>query len=148
MLKQKRPEPGQPILIEIGDRLLELKFPLRILKELDAKHGVSVLGGVGMADAFTNPAKLALLMMYGLRTKQPEIDEAWVDDNIDASMLLGLAPVLTYATTGRYPKLNLGDEEETQAANPPAATPTTGSPSGPSGVTTSPSVSMISGNSR
>jgi hypothetical protein len=140
-----KPEPGQPILIDIGEAVYELKFPLRILKTLDADQGINVLKGAGMEGVFTDPEKLAILLYYGLRTKHPEVSLEWVEDNVDASMLLGLAPRLAYATTGRYPKIRGLDEDEDVSPNGREESLTTGSPSGPQDDTTSVSESVSSG---
>lgn len=131
-----KPSPGEPIIIEIADRKLELRFPLKVLKELDANYQLTVLKGDGLAESLRDPGKLATLLYYGLKTKQPDLTEDWVEDNVDARMLLDLAPMLAYATTGVFP-----DMERILSRLPNAARPTeqkqTGSTSGPLADTTS-----------
>ena len=126
-----------PCLIKVGDRSLELRFTLKALKALDAEHNLSVFRGEGLGEALREPGKLAVVLYYGLRTRQPDITQDWVEENFDASMLLDLAPVLAYATTGRWP-----DMDKILANLPNAARPadSTGSPSGPLADTTSRSV--------
>jgi hypothetical protein len=124
----KKPQPGQPILITIGGRELELKFPLRIVKRMDTEQGISVLRGTGMAAAFSDPERLALITHYGLQTKHPDITLDWVQDEVDASMLLTLGPLLAFATTGRWPKI--GEQEETPIPNEGQVEPIRGLPSG------------------
>jgi hypothetical protein len=92
------PEPGQPILLNVAGRSLELRFSLKTLRGL-AADGVSVLKGGG-AEAFQDPEKLGLMLFHGLREKQPDLTREWVEDNFDASMIMPLAPLLVYATTG------------------------------------------------
>jgi hypothetical protein len=144
-----KPERGQPILVTIGERVLELRYPLGALKELDRNHGISLLKGSGAAEMFADPEKLSAMVYYGLKTRQPDVTPQWVDDNVDASMLLNLAPLLVYATTGRWPKmLNLDEDDEDgdETENPLLpATLSTGSQSGPSDATTSAAATLNSG---
>jgi len=128
-------ERGLPVYIEIQDRAYEIRFTLRVLKELQRDHGISVIRGAG--DAMFDAEKLAIILWYGLREHQPELTLEWIEDNIDTSMLLGMMPSLVYAMTGR---------EIPGAGDPNAARLSgTGSPSGPSGVTTLASVNGNSG---
>jgi len=136
-----KPEPGKPILVEAAGQMLELRFTLKTLKALDAEHDISVLKGEGMAGIFQNPAKMAVVLYYGLRANNPEVTEDWVEENFDASMLLDLAPVLAYATTGRWPDLSKILGESPNADRPG----TTGLPSGPSEDMTSVAVKTNSG---
>jgi hypothetical protein len=125
MPKLHRPEPGQPTLITVGERVLEIKFPLGILKTLDHEHGISILKGAAFGEVIQSPGKLAILLYYGLKTKHPEITEQWVDDNIEASMLLEIAPYILYAMSGRWSRqlaASLEDEEDV-IANPPQPVP-------------------------
>jgi hypothetical protein len=131
-----KPDPGKPILVDIGGRQLELRYSLKTLKELDADHNISVLKGESMGQAFQNPALMAVVLYYGLRAKNADISQDWVEDNVDASMLLDLAPLLAYATTGRWPDLAKFLGESPNAERPSG----TGSPSGPSGDSTSAAV--------
>ena len=141
-----RPEPGQPILVTIGDRQVELLFPLGVLKQLQKEHDISMLKGSTFGEVITSPEKLSLLLYFGLKTKQPDITQEWVDCNVDASMLLLMSPYIGYAMTGRwlakYVAALTGDDELEPAPNfmkpPPREIPTpTGSPSGPSDASTS-----------
>jgi hypothetical protein len=138
-----KPEPGQPILVNVGERVLELKYPLSILKQLDSNEGISILKGDGMAAVFTDPAKLSAILYYGLKTRQADVTPEWVDDNIDASMLLTLAPTLAYATTGRWPRIAADDDEAQNPTLP--ANRSTGSTSGPSDAMTSAAATVNSG---
>lgn len=133
MPEHKLPPPGEPIRIRLADKELTLRYSLRTLKDLDVDHGLSVLKGTAIGEAWTDPTKLALILFYGLRGNEG-ITQDWVEDNIDSSMLLDLAPVLAYATTGRKLKLNLPEEVEL----PNVARPNgTGLPSGPSAASIS-----------
>jgi len=140
-----RPEPGQPILVAVGDKVVEIKYPLGVLKELDRVQQVSVLSG-GMVAAFQDPQKLAAVLYYGLKTRQPDITQEWVDDNIDASMLNSIIPLVAYAMTGRWSKA-FDEEPDAQAPPDPTqpATRLTGSASGLSDATTSALVTQNSG---
>ena len=128
-----KPEPGHPVLLELDGRKLELRFSLRSLKELDTDAGISVLKGDGLADVLRDPLKLAVMLYYGVRGKAPDITLDWIEDNVDASMLLDLAPMLAYACTGRWPDLS----KLLPNAARPAAESETGSASGPLVATTS-----------
>jgi hypothetical protein len=131
-----KPEPGKPILVQIGGRALELRYSLKTLKALDAEHNISVLKGESMGLAFQDPARLAVVLYYGLRAGASDVTQDWVEENVDASMLLDLAPLLAYATTGRWPDLSKFTGEAPNVDRPNG----TGSPSGPSDDTTSPAV--------
>lgn len=134
-----KPQPGMPCILRLGERDVELRFTLRVLRELQAQESIAVLSGEGMRTALQDPATLAKMLYYGIRTKQPDITEAWVEDNVDASMLMDLAPVLAYATTGRWPDMSklLGDIEGT-SPNPTRPNGLAiGSLSGQSGASTS-----------
>lgn len=102
-MSYEKPEPGKPIILDVGGRQLEMRFSLRTLKALDAEHKISILRGHGMADAFQDPAQMAVVLYYGLREKNPDVTQDWVEDNMTAAMLLDLAPMLAFATTGRWP---------------------------------------------
>jgi len=133
-----KPEPGQPCFIMIGERRIELLFTLRVLKALEADHGISVLKGDGLGSIISDPTKLAVVLFAGVKTRQPDITEDWIEDNVDASMLLDMSPMLVRAITGRW-----FDMEAHLAARlpnverPAAATTTIGSSSGPLAGTTS-----------
>jgi hypothetical protein len=130
-----KPEPGMPCVLELGEKKLELRFTLKVLKALEADHQITVLKGEGLGEALRDPAKLAVILYYGVRTKNPEITEDWIEENVDASMLLDLAPMLAYATTGRWPDMEKILGSIPNVERPPE--PTTGSPSGPLADTTS-----------
>jgi len=142
MPQSKRPEPGHPILVEIGEQIFELKFPLRVLKTLDVEHGISVIKGTGMADIFSDPEKLGLMLYHGLRSKQPEITLDWVQDNVDASMLLTLAPITMYAITGRW--MNVEPKVEGEDPNRAALKPEDSTEDSATGSRFGQSVAMIS----
>lgn len=138
----KIPPPGEPLRVTIGGRQLTLRYSLRTLKDLDVDHGLSVLKGTGIADAWTDPAKLSVILFYGLRANE-DVTQDWVEDNIDSSMLLDLAPVLAYATTGRKLRLNIEPEIELPNVTRPNGL---GSPYGPSADSISDSANPNSGN--
>jgi len=129
-----KPEPGKPLLVELDGHLYEFRFTLRALKALDVEQNISIFRDLGTA--FQDPAKIALILWYGLRAKNPDITLDFVEDNIDATMLLDLVPLLSYAASGRVPDVDklIADAE---ARIPNALTPRaeTGSPSGQSGAT-------------
>jgi len=122
------------VKITIGGKSLELRFTLKTLRLLQSERGISVLKGMG--DAMRDPEQLAVILFYGLRQADQEITLEWVEDNVDASMLIDLAPVLAYCVTGRWP-----DMEKLLAALPNAERPAqAGSTSGPLAGTISGSV--------
>ena len=131
-----KPDPGKPVILEIGGRLLELRFTLGALKALDVEQSMPMLRGEGLGAALQDPAKLAIVLYYGLRGRNPDITQQWVEDNVDSAMLLEyIGPALAYAITGRAP-----DMEKILGAIPNVERPTeppTGSPSGPLADTTS-----------
>jgi hypothetical protein len=135
----KKPEPGMPCVLTIGGREVELKFTLRVLRELHTNENIQILNGEWMRHALQDPQTLSRMLCYGLRTKNPDITEAWVEDNVDASMLIDLAPALAYATTGRWPDMSriLGETDAAPNESRPNGLPQTGLPSGPSGATIS-----------
>jgi len=127
-----KPRPGEPVYVTIEEQKYRLRFPLRVLKELEGDHSISVLRGEGMVEAFRDPAKLAIMLSYGLRTDNPELTPEWIEDHVEASMLLEIAPVMAFAATGRYPDMSALENPP----NPPQPEPaSTGSPSGPSDAT-------------
>jgi len=130
-----------PVYVVIDGADRRVRFPLRVLKELEAEHGISVLRGEGLAEAFRDPVKLAIILSYGLRTDNPELTPEWVEEHVEASMLMDIAPVLAYAASGRWPDLSAIDNNP---PNPPQPE-STGSPSGPSVGTISGSVKPNSG---
>lgn len=129
-----KPRPGEPVYVTIEDQQYRLRFPLRILKELDVEHGISVLRGEGMVDAFRDPARLTILLSYGLRTDNPEMTPEWIEEHVEASILLDIAPVVAFAASGRWPDMS----GVNGPPNPPPPEPApTGLPSGPSDATIS-----------
>ena len=125
-------EPGMPVSLTIDGKEYPIRFTLRVLKELQKDHSVSVIGG--NADLFTDVSKLAVILFYGLRTANPEITLDWVEDNVDTSMLVGMIPALTFAMSGQQPRGPHSDQ------SPNAERPKVngiGSPFGPSVDTTS-----------
>lgn len=123
------------MVLYLDDKRLELRFTLGVLRQLETDTGVSILKGNGLADIMRDPGKLAILLEYGLRTKQPECTLAWVEDNFDSSMLISLGTVLAFCMTGTLPDL-----EKYFPKNPNGnglIAPETGSISGRSADTTS-----------
>lgn len=138
MTHYKQPEPGQPCVLEIAGRKLELLFTLKVLKALEADHQISVLKGQGLGAMLQEPAKLAIVLHYGIKTKHPDITEDWIEENVDASMLLAMSPMLVRAVTGQWPDI----EKYLASTIPNGPGPTdksesTGSTSGPLAGTTS-----------
>jgi hypothetical protein len=135
MGRYSKPEPGHPCVIELAGRSLQLIYTLKVLHQLDVERNIKVLKD-GLPDLFSDPGELATILYYGLKTHQPDITEDWVAENADASMLLDLSPVLVYATRGQWPDVEktLKNIEAARERN------LIGSPSGPSGDTTSPVV--------
>jgi hypothetical protein len=139
-----KPERGQPILVTLGDKVLEIRFTLEVLRELNREHGISVFKGQNpIAQVMEDPDKLITALYHGLKTKQPDITEQWVAENVDASMFPDFLPYLVYAMLGRWPKeavARLTDEDEASDAPNPTLAPTwepTGSLSGASDATIS-----------
>lgn len=130
MAKYVKPEPGHPCIIELADRQLELRFTLKVLKQLDVEHHIKLVGA-NFANVLFEPGQLATVLFFGLKTKQPDITEDWVAENVDASMLVDLSPVLAYATTGQWPDIDKILANLPNVARPQGETPSTGSPSGP-----------------
>ena len=133
-----KPEPGQPCVLDIAGRRLELLFTLKVLKQLELDHSISVLKGEGLGTMMQDPTRLAVVLYYGLKTKQPDITEDWIEDNVDASMLLDMSPMLVRAITGKW--FDVDDyvaKRLPNAERPTEKADTTGSPSGPLAVTTS-----------
>jgi len=129
-----KPRPGEPVYVTIEDHHYRLRFPLRVLKELDVEHNISVLRGESMAEAFRDPEKLAILLSCGLRTDNPEVTAEWIEDHVEASMLLEIFPYIAYAASGRWPDMSGLDNQP----NPPQPEPaSTGLLSGPSDATIS-----------
>ena len=117
----KRPDPGMPVVFPLGGRELRLRYPLRVLKELEANHGISVLRGLRGFNA--NTETFILLLVYGLKTDQPDCTQDWVEDNFEASMMMELGRLIGFAATGVWV-----EPESPNGASP--ASPTIGSPSG------------------
>jgi hypothetical protein len=124
-------------MLDIGERKLELRFPLKVLKQLDTEHGISVLKGEGLGESLRDPAKLATMLYFGLKTKQPDLTLDWVEENVDARMLLDLAPMLAFATTGVFPDMDRILARLPNVASPAEPAKEAGSTSGPLAATTS-----------
>jgi len=124
----KKPEPGEPVTIKIGDLELEVFFPLRALKELKTKHNIHILTGQGLMDVFGDPGQLATLVYYGLKTKQPDITQDWVEDNFDGRTALDSIRLVVFAATGQWTE----DASLVPNGSSPTGNHSTGSPAGPS----------------
>jgi len=138
-MQSNKTERGQPILVEIGDRLLEVRYSLKTLKALDKPPNnirVFDING-GIIAALQDPAKLSAFLYFGLHEKQPDITPEWVDENVEASMVFDILPQLVYAATGRRT-----DTPDRPNATGPSQT---GSLSGPSEGTTSDLANATSG---
>jgi hypothetical protein len=129
------PEPGMPNSIEIGGKSYAIRFSLGTLKTLQKEHGISLLKS-GAADLI-DPEKLAVVLYYGLRDRNPDVTLEWVEENVEASTLLSMIPSLGKAISGRT--TTVPNEAALEALSG------TGSPSGASGGTTSTLVNGRSG---
>src|SRR5262245_31095635 len=116
----QRPEPGKPILVEINGSLHELRFSLKTLKALDTDHHISIFKENGILTAYQEPGRMAIVLHYGLRERNPQCTQDWVEEHVDASMLLDLIPILGYAATGKW--------VDVDSINPPAPRPNVESP--------------------
>ena len=136
----ERPSPGSPIFIEIAGRRLQIRYPLRALKRMEAEAGVSIFKD--MQRAFSSADKFATLLYYGLVTHQPDITQEWIEDNMELATFASISPYLTYAMSGVWPE---------SAPSPNGAAPRmetaeeAGSISGRADDTTSDSASATSG---
>jgi hypothetical protein len=96
-------EPGMPVSITIGDKEYPIRFTLRVLKQLQVDHGISVISA-SFLDTLTDISKLAVILYYGMRAANPDITLDWVEDNVDTSVLVAMIPALTFAMSGRQNK--------------------------------------------
>ena len=133
-----KPEPGQPCVLEIGGRRLELVFTLKVLRQLDSEHHISVLKGDHLGTLMQDPLRLAVVLFYGLKSKQPDITEEWIEENVDSSMLLDMSPMVMRAITGKWFDIEGEIAKRIPNAERPAvkANNETGSTSGPLADTT------------
>lgn len=100
-------EPGMPTTFQVNGQEFELRYPLRVLKDLQRDHNIHILrGGEEANQVIRDPEKIAVVISYGLRAKHgAEYTPEWVEDNIDAATLISvLMPALTYAMTGQRPR--------------------------------------------
>jgi hypothetical protein len=97
-----KPEPGQPATITVGGKTLTLRFPFRVLRDLNKKHGISLLENA--RESLVDPGKLALVILAGVSSDNPEITEDWILDNFDSQMLPEIIPTVAYAATGIWPE--------------------------------------------
>jgi hypothetical protein len=142
MERLQKPEADQPTMIRIDGQALELFFSLRMLKRLHKEHGINVLKPATWGELMQDPEKLSIMLQAGLKAKQPQLDEDWIEDHVDASIILDLGPYILRAMSGRWPA-----ELAERLESPLGVTPgiSTGSISGPSDATTSGLVNGISG---
>jgi hypothetical protein len=136
-----RPEPGHNTVIDIAGQKLELRYPLSALKKLEKTHGISLLKGPVFGEVMQSPSLLSALLLAGLQPRQPDITEEWVDEHLDAPEILRLGPYIIYAVSGNWDEKLIRTLEGFAAPadplgeTPPAASNSTGSPSGPSDAT-------------
>jgi hypothetical protein len=135
MLRYEKPEPGTPIVLDLDGRKLELRYTFRTLKALKVEHDINVIKPEQLMAMVNDPEKLAIVLWYGLKTKEPEITLDWIDDHFDAPMLMELWPAMAYAISGRLPDIAAATAASPNVERP--ADPPTGSPSGPLADTTS-----------
>jgi len=126
-------EPGMPVSITIDGKEYPIRFTLRVLKDLQRDHGISVISGT--PDIFGDIGKLAIILFYGLRTANADLTLDFVEENVDTSMLIEMIPALTFAMSGQLPKSAAAQEPSPNAERPKVNG--IGSPFGPSDVTTS-----------
>lgn len=138
-MKYMKPEPGMPIMVQIGGRSMELIYTLKTLKDL-AKNGVLFFKDEGFAGVYQDPSKMAVVLYYGLYTMQNDITQDWIESHVTAPMLVDLAPILAYAITGQWRETNAE-----AAPLPNVESPGIGSLSGPLDDTISASVKPNSG---
>lgn len=140
------PDPGLPITFAMAGRDYRIRFPLRILKRMNAEAGLSILRGGMMERFYQDPGVLAIVVYYGMLTDQPDVTLEFVEDNIEIYMLKDLAPVVAYAMTGKTPEqMKEASPNVTAVATETAAEPAIGSPYGLSDDTILVSANGISG---
>lgn len=138
----EQPKPGLPVKIAIGDKELTLRYPLKVMKELDADHGISVLSGL---ENLSKPDVFGKLLYYGVKTSHPDVSLEWIEENVDATMLLTLAPYIAYACSGRWRSIDEAEQGIAKNELSPGVNGTPGLPSGPLPDTISGSTKPISG---
>lgn len=127
-------EPGMPVSITIEGTEYPVRFTLRVLKQLQQDHGLSVISG-NFVENMTDVSKLAVILFYGMRLAHPDITLDWVEDHVDTSMLVSMLPALTFAMSGRQIKQDAAPEPSPNAERPKVNG--IGSPFGPSEGSTS-----------
>jgi hypothetical protein len=116
---------GTPVSFELDGKIYRLRFTLRVLKELEEQHQISVLRSPeAMVESMRDPRKLALVLYHGMKVYDPEVTLDWVEDTFDISMMTALAPLIAQAITG---------QKSGQSPNPPGPGKANGIglPSGP-----------------
>ena len=147
----QKPEPGMPASVVLADgKPRALRFSLRVLKELKTNEpSIDLLRGSGISAALNDPSALSLVLTAGLRAADPSITGDFVEENVDATMLMSIAPMLIYAATGQWIDVEAAAANATKNVSPDAANGrilSTGSKSGASGATISDSPTPTSGN--
>jgi hypothetical protein len=144
----KKPAAGMPITVPIDGKEYRLRYSLRALKTLEKEHGLSLMrGGEDMARALQSPSCFTTVLHVGLQAEHPDLTLEWVEDRVDAGMLIEIIPLLILAISGIW----IGDKLEDAVKSPnglpevPILPSGTGFPSGPSADTTSVSVKPNSG---
>lgn len=143
-MQHLKPEPGEPILLSIRGKDYQLRYPLRMVKQIEREHKISILRGQNLEDVFSKAEILASILAAGLVSEQPETTLDWVEDNVDASELLDMSPTLIYAITGRWPEALANSNGAAKNGRPEASEP--GSASGSSPDSTYISETTNSGN--
>ena len=137
-------ERGLPASVVLADgQPRTLRYSLRALKQLKVDHGIDMLRGTTLGAVMDDPEKLAILLSAGLTAASPDCTPDWVMDNVEASMLMTIAPELVYAATGQ--RIDLKAPAVTGNGAGPEVSHPTGSTSGPLAATTSGSVNESSG---
>jgi hypothetical protein len=131
--------PGNAAEFQVGDKIYRMRLSLRVLKTLEQDHNISIMRGPeSILAALHDPEKFALVVYQGLRANHPEVTLDWVEDTFDATSIAMLAPVIGQAISGR----EAGDSPNAPTPDKPNGI---GPLSGPSGDTTSASLTISSG---
>jgi len=125
-----KPNPGDPCIIQIAGRRLELRFTLKALKELKVKYGFSFLKPQTLPSMLEDPETFATILSAAL-SSNADVTQEWVEENIDSRMFVDLTPAIGFALYGTLP----GDVPPNAIS--PEAPNSPGSTSGPSDGTTS-----------
>lgn len=139
----KQPAVGEPITVTINKAEYQLRFPLRVVRQLEERFKMSVLRATGIERIFSEISVLVPVLAAGLKKNHPEIDEDWVDDNVDASQMMSLGPYVAFALSGNWPQI----PGVTIPPRPTGANGTTAAAIPPQPVTPADEIGLPSGHS-